>query len=412
MNRMKAGIAILAFLALAGSAAALDFKVADRLVQVHGFLSQGYLNSDRNNYLADTENGTFRFNEYGVNAAVYLLDDLRVGAQGVGRKLGDLGNDKPSLDWAYADYRWRDWLGVRAGRLKLVHGLYNEVRDMDMFRTAVFLPESVYNESWRDSMTAVNGGSLYGSLISDTIGTLSYQAMYGDTEIADDQGLGRYIRSVTGMGIEGIDVTDVFACGLQWQSPLRGMRVGWTLLRTELECDASVQPTPRGQALGLPPGMPLAYGVKVNGNTYSLEYTWRQLVLAAEYMRFDLKQSLALTMPQPLTLMRSSEYIEGYYAGASYRWTDWLETGAVYSEYYPDATDKEGRRIAASTGYPVHTAWLKDWGLTARFDLGENWILKLEGHAMNGSAVMFLDENPGGTSENWILFASKLTYSF
>jgi hypothetical protein len=48
--------------------AQLDFKVADRDVQVHSFASQGFLYSNQNNFLTmPTSNGSFAFTDGGVN---------------------------------------------------------------------------------------------------------------------------------------------------------------------------------------------------------------------------------------------------------------------------------------------------------------------------------------------------------
>jgi hypothetical protein len=130
-------------------------------VDIHGYLSQGFMYSNRNNFLADTEKGTFQFNELGINFAADLTDRLRLGIQLAARDLGDIGNDQVMIDWAYADYRWQDWLGIRAGRIKVPVGLYNTSRDIDLLRTFILLPQGIYNESFRDLLTSMKGISAY-----------------------------------------------------------------------------------------------------------------------------------------------------------------------------------------------------------------------------------------------------------
>lgn len=105
-------------------------------VQIHGFISQGYLYSDDNNFYADTENGTPKFNELCINFASDVTDRLKMGVQLFRRNLGEFGGDV-ELDWGYASYLLRDWVGIRAGRMKIQHGLYNHVRDVDFTRTSV-----------------------------------------------------------------------------------------------------------------------------------------------------------------------------------------------------------------------------------------------------------------------------------
>src|SRR4051812_42881738 len=50
-------------------------------IELHGFVSQGYLKTSENNYLGDTQHGSFAFNEVAISAQSQLADDLRVGAQ-------------------------------------------------------------------------------------------------------------------------------------------------------------------------------------------------------------------------------------------------------------------------------------------------------------------------------------------
>ncbi len=73
--------------------------------------------------------------------------------------------------------------------------------------------------------------------------------------------------------------------------------------------------------------------------------------------------------------------------------------------------DKGGERFEAM-GQPDFRAWQKDLALTARFDVNQNWLLKLEGHVMDGTADLFVSDNPDGFDQDWFLFAAKVTFSF
>src|SRR6267142_5985687 len=113
---------------VAEGAARADDPEAPRAdaLEFHAFVSEGYLKSSDNNYLADSKRGSFEFWEAGINATKQLTDRLRMGIQLFSRDLGPLGDYKAKVDWAYLDYNWKDWLGVRAGRIKLPFGLYND----------------------------------------------------------------------------------------------------------------------------------------------------------------------------------------------------------------------------------------------------------------------------------------------
>ena len=115
--------------------------------RIHGFVSQGFLKSSANNFLAQTSNGTFQFNEIGVNVTYSALDNLRFGAQLLSRDLGNVGNNGVLIDWALVDYSWQDWLGIRAGKIKMPLGFYNEYRDLDLARTNIFLPPDFFTSS-------------------------------------------------------------------------------------------------------------------------------------------------------------------------------------------------------------------------------------------------------------------------
>ena len=71
--------------------------------------------------------------------------------------LGPLGNYSPQFDWYYVDYRFFDWLGIRAGKTKLPWGLYNEANDVDAGRVPILLPQSLYPVANRESLFAQTG---------------------------------------------------------------------------------------------------------------------------------------------------------------------------------------------------------------------------------------------------------------
>lgn len=73
-----------------------------------------------------------------------LTGNLRVGAQIHTTKLGAFGSWVPGVDWALADYKVNRWIGVRAGKVKIRWGLYNDTQDADPGYLWSLLPESIY----------------------------------------------------------------------------------------------------------------------------------------------------------------------------------------------------------------------------------------------------------------------------
>jgi hypothetical protein len=206
--------------------------------------------------------------------------------------------------------------------------------------------------------------------------------------------------------IEFIDaeVGKVYNGGIQWHYPEWGIRIGATGFKsTDINTKVQLK-IPRG------PNAPLNIPTtdELDDFTtlvYSLEYTWTDLTLTAEYLDM-LRKSTIAGFPRKI-------YVdpEGYYFSAAYRFNDWLETGAYYSVYYDDENDRGGEELAAR-GQPDYLAWQKDLAFTARFDILPDWLIKMEIHRINGVAILLPQTNPDGFEEDWHLFAVKTTFHF
>ncbi len=391
-------------------------EIASWKIDIHGFISQGYLCSSDYNYLAhDSEGGSFQFNEIGINFAKDLTDKLRIGIQFLARDLGDLYNDDPEIDWAYADYRWKDWLGLRAGILKVPMGLYNESRDVDMLRTFVLLPSGVYHETYREYSMGLSGIGIYGALPIGAAGDLDYVMEAGTLNLdADDSGIAKVYAddvnrewNASGLGdfdfeIEDMDVDEVYVGALQWRSPW-GLRLGTTVNFSSFVAEATDSINNATANLD---------SYEMRTYTVSAEYTWEDLVVAAEYWNNMTKTKSNFYDIPILGDIRDDVRAEreGYYVSASYRVNEWLELGSYYSMYYADADDHNGDDVV---GAPDHKAWTEDIALATRFDINEYWTFKMEGHRMNGTAVVVGSDNDDSfPDQRWWLFTAKITFSF
>lgn len=387
-------------------------------VDIHGYISQGFLFSSENNFLADTKNGTFQFNEFGINFGTVLNERVRLGIQFAGRDLGDTGNDKIIIDWAYADYDLTDWIGLRAGKMKLPFGFYNKTRDIDMLRTFILLPQGFYNDIFRDIYTAIKGVGLYGMFSLKKMGTLSYQLLLGTTEIDTEGSINKTINGMGFLDVEKSNVNISYNGSIIWETPLKGLRVGMTLNRAKIKFNGAIT-----QDIYVPIEYP-PYAVniarkgdlysgripKLDVKTYSLEYTWNNLVLATEYMNFYQKWKLTMSNGYTMDIKKSDG--ENYYVSGSYRFCDWFEFGSYYSVCYLDKNNKTGVNMN-----PPYSAYQKDICTTLRFDLNSHTTFKLENHFMNGTAQCYPQDNLNALGvpefkKNWILFAAKMSYSF
>lgn len=396
-------------------------------VSIHGFISQGYLQSNTYDYWAETKDGTFQFNEMGINFNAKPKPRLRIGLQLFARDFGNFGNDEIIIDWGYASYRFSNELGIQAGIIKMPHGLYNDTRDIDMVRTSILLPASVYNEAWRDSFLNTKGAGIYGELPFG----FSYQAQYGTMDMDTEGGVvNDFERSLSkdiSKGISGmipgfhldVEMQDItvdykYAASLQWAGPfVEGLKFGATMAGVQMDARADI--------------------CEIHFNSlktyvYSAEYLAENLKLTFEYSKTDIDftiPSFSVPVPQagisvPIPEIRSggrktaNNDEDGFYVSAAYRFLDKLEIGAYYSEYYPRRHDRDGDRYSG-TDTPDYKAWLKDTALSFRFDPNMYWVVKLEAHLMNGigTSGIHMEEVPvHELEEDWYLFGAKISYIF
>jgi hypothetical protein len=364
-------------------------------VDIHAFASEGFVLTSSNNYLSDdTRHGSFRFSEVGINFTKSLTDKLRTGMQLFAQDLGPTGNYNAKVDWFYLDYRWQDWLGLRAGRIKIPFGLYNEVNDIDSARLPVLLPQSVYPIQNRNFLLAQTGAELYGYARSHAAGALDYR-MYAGTIFID-------ISTMNGspLTVLSLNVPYVTGARLLWETPLEGLRLGGSL--QALRLDFTVSKGASSAGVELPAQLAVA----------SVEYAAHDWLFAAEYSRWYTKLNSSNPTVYPSASLPTSERA---YAMASYRATRWFQVGAYYSLLFPDVHNRDTPVLAQhETDARAHQQ--HDVAATMRFDFNDHWLLKLEGHCMVGTAALSSSLNNnvplGQLRETWGVFLAKTTAYF
>jgi hypothetical protein len=350
--------------------------------EIHGFVSQGYIRTTENNYLAKSSGrGSFEMAEVGLNFTQQLTDKLRAGVQLFARDLGPIGNYDIKADWFYLDYRFADWFGLRAGRTKLPFGLYNEINDVDAARVPILLPQGVYPNIGRDFLLALTGLELYGRLATGALGALDYR-LYGGTIFLE-------IPAASAPTVQEFGVPYLIGGRLLWETPIEGLRLGGSLQKMRIDAKAVQQATL--VEVKAPVTLWLA----------SIEYAFGDLQLAAEYGRWNsTRTSNTPALYPPLAAIRENGYVM-----AALRLTDWFEPGAYYSVLFPNAKDRKGPENQQH-----------DVALTLRFDLNAHWLFKLEGHYMVGTADLSAALNdavaPAELEDHWGSFLAKTTVYF
>lgn len=387
---------ILMSLIFTGMASAMDNPV-----NIHGFIAQGYLKTSDNNFIQDSEDGSFQLNEMGINFTSEPVDKLRIGMQFFANDFGSVGNDDIVLDWAYADYRFFDFLGVRGGKIKNPVGLYQEVRDLDMLRTSVFLPISGYDEYLRNTANGTQGIGIYGDINTDKFGSFNYQMIMGTTNIPEGSGEALFL-GIGQFDITNVDLDTILSYAFVWSDPTGMVRVGQTAWFADLTADGTMLAAP---------SVSIHYLMK-NIEIYasSFEFTWNDLVFT--YERWWNHSQLELFVSGAPT-GRSARNLLGQFWRISYRVSDLVTLGYYYTEYFDNEGDRKGqRRDPAVYGTNAATAWHKESVFSVRLDINANWIFKIDYHYVDGNAKLLAPLNPEGMKHHWHMYAAKVSYNF
>jgi hypothetical protein len=383
---------------------AQEFKFFDRTVQVHGFVSQGFVYTRGNNWLTmNTTDGSAAFTDFGLNMSTQLTDKFRVGAQIYDRNLGQLGQYHPSLDWAFADYRFKSWFGIRGGKVKTTLGLYNDTQDLDFLRVFALLPQSVYPTDLRDATIAHVGGDLYGSFsLKHHLGNLSYTAYAGH---CTDSIYSGYAYLASEYGVSDRIGTLQYGGDLRWNTPVRGLLIG----ASRINEDTSSKATPyNGSAVSVEDSEE-DWTNQVYG-----EYEAGKLRVDFEYRRFFHDGIVNHGDLETITDVR------GWYVSGAYRVMKRLALGSYYSRYSITSVSGGpfGFEVPEETDTRLPANHIYDKVVSARVDLNKFWNIKLEGHFMNGyGASSFPDGfyakvNPQGfkPNTNALIFKTSLNF--
>jgi hypothetical protein len=389
---------------------AQDFKLFGRNVQIHGFVSQGFIYTDTNNWLTmNTSQGSGAFTDFGVNVSTNVTDRLRVGAQLYDRNLGQLGQYHPSLDWAVVDYRFKSWFGVRGGKVKTSLGLYTDTQDLDFLRVFALLPQSVYPTDLRDATIAHLGGDIYGNVpLKYHLGDLSYTAFVGHRSDSIHSGYAYLVSAYqahlsTYGGLQ-------YGGDIRWTTPLKGLLIG-TSRMNENTTDNGKFINPFNPGAGFVPYHEVSKADWTN--QFYGEYSAGKLHIDSEYRRF-LHDGVVAGAVETVTDVR------GWYVSGTYRLTKRMAIGSYYSRYSITSVNHGplAALVPSETDTSLPANHIYDKVVTVRVDLKEFWDVKVEGHFMNGYGVSTFPEgfypqvNPQDFKSNTNALVVKTGFNF
>lgn len=393
-------------------------------LEFHGYLSQAFVSSNNAYATPDTtNNGSFEFREIGLNMFWDVTDDLSLVGGLLSRKYGDVDDGGIKLDYLLVDYNFYSSnildIGIRAGRVKNKLGLYNVARDMPTSHPGIFLPSSIYFESFRDLLLSTDGTNLYTN-INSKLGLLGIN-IYSGTRKNSNNSLESYVfqQLVPGkfkkLKSDGLHIDFL-------PNALPNLNLSFSHLQAKtkladyplMSADEIMQ---AGYDLYLNPALYKNYTnsmhLKAQLNSFALKYFKDQWTLSAEYMRINTTLSemeilFQQTAEQNITTI-------GYYGQLEYAFTPDLQTFIRYDHLV--LNDKDPKGIQAKELGSVsqkHSLYSQGTTVGLMYALRHNLSLNLEYSSYQGTAwlPLFDDLNFENQKKNWHIAAIQLVYDF
>jgi hypothetical protein len=364
------GFAVILAASMMGLAVApVSAQSADDMnLQIHGYAAQGFLYTTHNSiFYANSSNGSPAWTEAVANVTTQPADGLRVGLQVRYQLLGSTGNDL-TLDWAAADYKFSDRLGIRFGKVKTPWGLFNETQDIDPSYMWALLPQSVYDITTRDSDLAHLGGLAYGTLDASRAGRLDYRVWGGEQVISTTDGQFDDLNDAGNGPLHPLEFATLGGA-LHWRTPIRGLMLGASDGKAN---QASVEL--HGGSESFAPW---------NNLSWFGQFEKNKVMLAAEWNRQASPGTLSLA-GQPVSSVSTDA--RGWYVMGTCKLSARLSAGVYNSQFFdhdaPLSTDR----------------FTKDWTVSARYDISSAVYLKADEHFIDGTSLS-LDSllNPAST---------------
>lgn len=366
-------------------------------VQIHGFLTQSFFHTSDNNVFGQSDDGISPgLTEIGLNASYQPIDRLRFAAQGLYRRAGDIDRGSVKLDYGLADLTFFNYdkglLGIRAGRVKIPFGLYNETRDVAFTHPTILLPQGIYFDRSRSLLVSADGGSFYADHQTD-YGNFSFKFVYA-VPLGNNKEIRSTILGPTAMG--EFEAQPAIATQLNYE--INGGEYVFAISYMDLELNYHPLVFDRFLA-GKTHIQPLMFSAQYNGEKFTLtgeyDYRWNQV---KEYGAF----------------YPDSNYItESWYLQGSYQLFSQLQATLRYDVIYMDKDDRNGSR-AVSFGLPNHIGYANDWMFGLRLDISTSWMLRAEYHRVHGTSWISQADNPDRdlTVQDWNLYGLQLSYRF
>ncbi|MFQ5587788.1 MAG: hypothetical protein ACE5F7_03020 [Nitrospiria bacterium] len=363
--------------------------------QFHGFASQGFILTSDNHFFGDSEKGSFRFSELGLNTSIQFTPDFQFSAQVLSRQAGEGDEGDPRLDYGLLDYRWissdRRGLGFRLGRIKNPLGFYNDTRDVAFTRPSILLPQSIYFDRTRNLALSADGAGVYFEYRTDA-GNFFYELEVGYPEVDDEETKLAFIDKLPG----SLDNHLSYISRLIFEKDGGKVRLGLSGAIVNIRYQPAPPFTSRGD-------------IRFRPVIFSAQYNAERWSLTSEYaLRYTKHRNVGGISD---SLMGESIYFQG-----TYRMTQQFEALLRYDLAFQDRNDRNGKEFESTTpsGKPAHTQFAKDATVGLLWSITPVWMTRIEYHYVDGTAWLPLLDNPAPsmTKRYWDMFAILVSFRF
>lgn len=369
-----------------------DFKLP-KSVQIHGFLSQGFLHTSDNNLFGHSDDSiSTDFRELGLNGSWRVMPELQLALQVVWRDAGQTDEDDLRIDYGVLDYSFYSsestLLGIKAGRVPTPLGFYNETRDIASTRPSILLPQSIYFDRNRNLAISADGGYLYAEHQSDYGGILFSIGIINPR--TDDPGFKNAIVGNDSGDMEG-NTSWITRLNYEWQSGLVRLAI------TYADLNAHYKPNNKSVFS--------SGSFKFNPLIFSAQYNEENWSLTAEY-------ALRKTNLKNFEIFPNTKVTgESFYIQGTYKLTSYLESLIRYDQFSFDKNDKNGNKFSSQSTAPNYSRFAKDWTFGLRANITPSFLISAEYHRINGTAWLSNLENTT-TSQHWDLYTLMFSYNF
>lgn len=379
------------------SVAADEGHAWPRALQLHGFLSQGYVKTSDNRFFGPSDDGSWEFREIGVNLSYQPEPDLLFAGQLLSRTAGEMYDGGIRVDYVLLDYApiMRQGLrtGLRLGRLKNPLGLYNDTRDVPFTRPSIFLPQSIYFDKVRNLELASDGGGIYADLQTEG-GDFLFQLNIGKLDVDKNVESAFLFRDGPGK----LETDDPWYTGrLLYEFDGGRLRLAASLATGKLNYKPG-----RNDVLG--PGV-----IDIDFWILSAQYNAEKWSLTAEYMNEPVSRDGFAFLP----VFDVDDTAEGWYLQGTYRLAPAWELVLRYDASVLDKDDRDGKKAEADFGIPAHNFFAKDLTFGVRWDPNKRFMLRAEYHRVEGASWLSLRENnPFDIAREWDMFSILVSFRF